>query len=90
MAWWGTGYSPPGHPPGPLLIPHPGYTPSSPARLDHAAVPHSRGVKEAVGLKSVDQLSLSAHFSGSGVMTEVYNLLKIGRIINHKYIPGNK
>ena len=43
-----------------------------------------------VGLISVDQLSLVPHFSGFPGMTEVYNLVKIGRINNHSYIPGNK
>ena len=45
---------------------------------------------QAVGLISVAQLSLSTHISGSRVMTEVYNLVGIGRTINHLYIPGNK
>ena len=43
-----------------------------------------------VGLRSVDQLTLSYEISGSRGMTEVYNLLRIGRIINHYCIPGNK
>ena len=43
-----------------------------------------------VGLNTVGQLSLSAHFSGFQVITEVYNLLRIDRINNHLYIPGNK
>ena len=42
----------------------------------------------AVGLKSVDQLSLDELFSGFQGMTEVYNLSEIGRINNHYYIPG--
>ena len=43
----------------------------------------------AVGLISVDQLSLSAHFSDIRELTEVYNLSEIGRINNHSFIPGN-
>ena len=43
----------------------------------------------AVGLISVDQLPLGDHFSDIRGMTEVYNVRNIGRIINHKYIPGN-
>ena len=43
-----------------------------------------------VGLKSVDQLSLSVQISGSRTITEVYNLVEIGRIINHFSIPGTK
>ena len=46
-------------------------------------------LKVVVGLKSVGQLSLSVHFSRFLGMTEVYNLVKIGRIINHSVIPGN-
>ena len=41
-----------------------------------------------VGLKSVAQLSLDDQISGFRVMTEVYNLIRIGRINNHKVIPG--
>ena len=43
-----------------------------------------------VGLRSVDQLSLDEHFSDIRGMTEVYNLSKLGRIINHYHIPGTK
>ena len=43
----------------------------------------------AVGLYSVGQLTLGAVFSGFEGMTEVYNLVKIGRITNHFSIPGN-
>ena len=43
-----------------------------------------------VGLRSVDQLSLSAGISDIQGMTEVYNLLDIGRIINHLVILQNK
>ena len=42
----------------------------------------------AVGLKSVDQLTLRRVFSGFQVMTEVYNLVEVGRINNHLLIPG--
>ena len=43
-----------------------------------------------VGLISVGQLSLDDCFSGSRVMTEVYNLVEIDRIINHSPIPGTE
>ena len=43
----------------------------------------------AVGLISVGQLSLDAQISGLMVMTEVYNLMRIGRINSHNVIPGN-
>ena len=46
-------------------------------------------LKEAVELKSVAQLSLDAHISGFGTITEVYNLSDIGRINNHFVIPGS-
>ena len=49
---------------------------------------HVPAVNMAVGLKSVEQLSLSDHFSGFQGMTEVYNLLRIRRINNHSFIPG--
>ena len=43
-----------------------------------------------VGLNTVEQLSLSVHFSGLLGITEGYNLVEVGRIINHLGIPGNK
>ena len=43
-----------------------------------------------VGLISVDQLTLGTEISGFHGMTEVYNLLKIGRINDHSLIPGTK
>ena len=43
-----------------------------------------------VGLKSVGQLSLVTHFSGFQGITEVYNLVDIGRINNHFHILGTK
>ena len=48
----------------------------------------SRGVNSAMGLISVEQLSLSAHFSEILRFTEVYNLVRINRINNHSLIPG--
>ena len=81
----GTGYSPSR----PTPVPHhPGYTPlpGSPARR------HGLGgvgeLNSVVGLISVEQLSLGHHFSVFWGMTEVYNLLRIGRISNHLSIPG--
>ena len=46
------------------------------------------GLNIAVGLKSVDQLTLDVHFSGFLGMTEVYNLRNAGDPNDHKYIPG--
>ena len=78
-------YSPPSTHPG---IPTPGTPP-----LHHGPVPlpytvMSPDLNMAVGLKSVRQLSLSARISDIEGMTEVYNLLKIGRMNNHFVIPG--
>ena len=41
-----------------------------------------------VGLNTVGQLSLYAHFSGFYGITEVYNLATAGNPDDHKYIPG--
>ena len=43
-----------------------------------------------VGLISVHQLSLDAHFSDIEDMTEVYNLLTAGNPDDHYVIPGNE
>ena len=53
-------------------------------------VPHGHAgqVNHAVGLKSVEQLTLSVRFSGSRGITELYNLALAGRIINHFLITG--
>ena len=42
-----------------------------------------------VGLISVEQLSLSARISETRGITEVYNLVRIGKKDNHYHIPGN-
>ena len=42
----------------------------------------------AVGLKSVDQLSLDGRFSRFLGITEVYNLSNTGIINNHSFILG--
>ena len=80
-------YSTPPDPPGPH---HPGYTPR--CRESTGTLPHGHAGQRnsGVGLKSVAQLSLYALISGFLGITEVYNLLRIGRIINHLVIPGNK
>ena len=72
---------------------YPGYTPPPTTAADVIHAPTAvlyGGVNSAVGLRSVGQLSLSARFSGSKGMTEVYNLVEIDRITNHLGIPGNK
>ena len=95
--WEGPGgyrYSPPRYPPGypprihpsPLPRVHPSHHGPLHAVLDHGA----REPNKAVGLISVDQLSLDVLISGFRGMTEVYNLIEIGRIINHYVIPGNE
>ena len=57
-----------------------------------ATLPHGSygGRNIAVGLKSVEQLTLSPVFSGFQGFTEGYNLSKIGRINNHSFIPSTK
>ena len=47
-----------------------------------------RRLNSAVGLKSVEQLSLWVQISGFEGITEVYNLVGIGRNNNHFRIPG--
>ena len=80
------------------VVPLPAHPPTSPPRV-HPSLPrthadtlpgYTRGLKVVVGLKSVGQLSLVAHISDIGTMTEVYNLVEIGRIINHSVIPGTE
>ena len=46
--------------------------------------------KQAVGLKSVAQLSLYLRFSGFQGITEGYNLGYTGNPNDHKGIPGTK
>ena len=79
----------------PSQVPQSRTTPGTP--LPRTPVPcprrhHARqyygGVNMAVGLKSVQQLTLCAQISGFQGFTEVYNLPKIGRINNHFTIPG--
>ena len=63
-----------------LPVHHPGYTPAPHSGHGGTGVwctVQSRGVKVVVGLISVDQLSLSLHFSRLRTMTEVYNALRI-------------
>ena len=74
----------PTRPPLPRVHPSPHY-PSTP-------VPTCRSLlaEGPVGLKSVAQLTLSVQFSGSGTITEVYNLLSAGNPNDHFTIPGTK
>ena len=87
MVLVGTRYS---TPPPPTHPHYPGYTSSPHAASGYTAARSSRGVNMVVGLYSVEQLSLSVHFSGLLGITEVYNLGLAGRIINHFHIPGTK
>ena len=94
---WGPGgsvgstrYSTLPYPPSPH---YPGYTPATPSSAALLATPphgHVPDLNIAVGLKSVDQLSLSVHISRFGTITEGYNLLITGRINNHFVISGNE
>ena len=55
---------------------------------DSADPAHAAAQKNmAVGLISVAQLSLYTEISGFQELTEVYNLVDIGRINNHLLIP---
>ena len=87
MAGPGYRYSPPGQLPSPT-------TPGTPLPAPGAPVlPYtrpSRGVKEAVGLKSVHQLSLYAQISDIRDMTELYNLLRIDNPNDHNLILGTE
>ena len=85
--WVGYRYStPPTHP----VLHHPGYTPPPTIWLlvPYPLLPHRCNM--AVGLISVAQLSLDRRFSGFQGMTEVYNLMDIGRINNHYVICQNE
>ena len=79
-------YSPPPYPPS--------HTPGTPSPPHHCyplcRTAESDVLNMVVGLRSVGQLTLDDQISGLRVFTEVYNLLRIGRISDHKYIPGNK
>ena len=84
--WWGTGIAPPPtHP-----VPYPGYTP--PAALALPATTYTMLSEVEYGRGA--QIGSSTHLKGPILrvqgMTEVYNLLRIDRINNHSYIPGNK
>ena len=86
-AGWVPGIAPPSHP----HIPYPGYTPPLPTcRYGYTLPGHNGQVNMVVGLISVGQLTLWPVFSVFWTMTEVYNLSKIDRIINHFLIPGTK
>ena len=86
VSGWGTGIAP-SQPP---QSHYPGYTP--PHRSGSVSLPHGAysGRNMVVGLISVDQLTLRLLFSGFRGITEVYNLLRIGRISNQLYIPGTE
>ena len=77
--WLGTGIALPATPPATPPRVHP----SLPHPVPTTAAPVDPGLKGVVGLISVAQLSLSAHFSGFQGITEVYNLVDTGIINNH-------
>ena len=84
----GTRYSTLPDPPRPH---HPGYTSptaSWPAARPACCTRTAARLKQAVGLKSVDQLTLSTKISGFRGMTEVYNLRVAGNPNNHFLITG--
>ena len=78
-------YSPPSHPPSS----HP--TPGTPLPRQSALwvlTAVSGQPNSAVGLISVQQLTLDVHFSGSRGITEVYNLALAGIPNDQNLIPG--
>ena len=83
--WVGTGYSPPSTLPGPIPRVHP---PTHPSTRSRVRAGPSHGANMAVGLKSVEQLTLEAHFSEMRGITEVYNLATADNPNDHNLIPG--
>ena len=77
-------------PPDPPSSHTPGTPPPTPCTPGYAAALLAHRSNMVVGLRSVDQLTLVAHISRSGTITEVYNLSVAGRNNNHLSIPGNK
>ena len=76
--------------PSPIPRVHPSPTRWYPVLTRAVTAGTSARKNSAVGLISVRQLSLSTEISGFREFTEVYNLLRIDRIINHSVIPGNE
>ena len=70
------------------LYPTPG-TPRTPLPTREWLPGMSQWSNVAVGLISVDQLTLSHQISGFRGMTEGYNLIKAGNPNDHKCISGN-
>ena len=90
-SWRVPGIAPPSTHPVPTQSAPPRVHPRTGMLVATSAVPVPAvysGRNSVVGLKSVGQLTLDARISGFGTMTEVYNLVKIGRINNHSSIPG--
>ena len=81
----GTRYSPPTQPPQPH---YPGYTLPLPRHHGEQLPGPVWRLNSAVGLISVEQLSLSTQFSGFRGMTEVYNVAEAGNPDDHLYIVG--
>ena len=77
-------------PPGPPTSHTPGTPPPRRPQLPATRAQHAARLNSAVGLNLVDQLSLSGHFSGFSLMTEVYNLVVAGNANDHKSIPQNE
>ena len=73
---------------------HPSHTPGTPPHAGHRYHGHRAGpylrLKDAVGLKSVRQLTLDARISGFRGITEVYNLVIVGNPNDHKHIPSTE
>ena len=69
-------------------------TPGTPPPATRCTAVHARGqsgrVNMAVGLISVEQLSLEAQISDISLMTEVYNVAEAGNPDDHNVIAGNE
>ena len=88
--WDGLGLGTGIAPQAPTQLPPPRVHPHQPQYTPAAQRGQSARLNSAVGLRTVDQLSLSVHFSGSKGITEVYNLVLAGNPNDHNVIPVTK
>ena len=77
------------HPVSPPRV-HPSPTPHAASALYRCRTGQCPRLNKAVGLKSVDQLTLSTEISGFRGITEVYNLSVAGNPNDHFLIPGKE
>ena len=86
----GTGIALPTTHPVPTQSHTPGTPLPAPAVRSQCAAGSAGQRNSAVGLKSVEQLTLRLHFSGFQGMTEVYNLTVAGNPNDHNDIRGTE